>query len=379
MGTPKLILRKNISDMKKNLVIVNANDPQLANLIPYLNSLFCPDRGNFKGDVYVITTGMSEVVKNKLADLGAKIFENTLTEVLSSEFSLRIGAYEILKRKFNKRTTWKRILKRTTSILFFRKLVESSILSMKNELNRMIEKAERDLSYRAVLEAEFELYHRKHFTKLNAIHLWKTIDVERYSSVLLTDADMIFQNDVSSIFKKIEESEYFVYEDESVPLLRCPQDQEGYIHLSSSHRLAEETKYSKMLKFGDGFAECNVGVVGIKAARFMEWILDWKSLMWDEEMNFLFTAHPKLFWHEQDFFRLQRDLHISETTKFGKELVYHAVGAMGYEIEEVDLNTFRTKSSKIEPTLVHFAGGSWKRFENINKEYSKNISELIKS
>ena len=57
--------------------------------------------------------------------------------------------------------------------------------------------------------------------------------------------------------------------------------------------------------------------------------------MWDCDLNWLFTADPLLFWHEQDFFRLQRDINDKDVVKFGKNLVYHAVGAMGYEIEEV--------------------------------------------
>ena len=84
--------------MNKNIIIVNANDPQIVNLVPYMESLLDPAKGNFKGDLVVVTTEMSPAVK-KLSTYGVEIFENKLDEVLSADFAQEIGAYEIVKRE----------------------------------------------------------------------------------------------------------------------------------------------------------------------------------------------------------------------------------------------------------------------------------------
>lgn len=357
---------------KNNLVIVNANDPQLVNLVPYIESLLAEDRGNFKGDIVVVTTGMSGGVKAKLSSFGATVFENVLSDVLDAPFSKQVGAYEIAKRSLANRNglMW-RALRRIG-------LSKPAHEIAQERLHAFVKKAEGDSAFMNTLEDEFELYHRKHFTKLNAYHYWKSIDTGTYSSVLLTDADMVFQNDVSRLFDFIEEQNgYFYYEDEMVPLLRCPFNQEGYVHLSGSHMLAETTKYKDQLKFGEGYSECNVGIVGVKAEFFEKWITEWKELMWDKDLYWLFTADPTLFWHEQDFFRLQRDLHDDDAIKFGKDIVCHAVGAMGHEIEEFGEMKYRFKSTKVEPTIVHFAGGSWKRYPSINAKYKANPKDLI--
>ena len=359
--------------MRKNIIIVNANDPQIVNLVPYIESLLDPARGNFKGDLVVVTTEMSPAVKKKLSTYGVKIFENKLDEVLSADFAQEIGAYEIVKREVLRPELFHRIQR-----FIFRKFGHPLEKKAKRLQAQLKQKSKHDTVFKKIVSDEFELYHRKHFTKLNAYHYWKSIDSSNYTSVLLTDADMIFQNDVSSLFDVIEHNDgYFYYEDEMVPLLRCPRFSEGSVHVIHSHEIAEKTKYKNDLKFGEGYSECNVGIVGIKSVYFEKWITEWKSLMWDSDLNWLFTADPLLFWHEQDFFRLQRDINDKDAIKFGKNLVYHAVGAMGYEIEEVGDMRYRTKSTKVEPTIVHFAGGSWKRFPKINERYSLSSQELV--
>lgn len=363
-----------------NLVIFNANDGQLPQVDLFLKTLKDPRLGDFNGDICLITTIVSKEVEDYLVSKDVIVFQYPLGKELWRElpFARLLAAYEQKKTNYN--TTIEKFYRRLcripySGILLQRKIIKSFIDNvsqkqlLKDALN-IVKKSLKDKNIEMNLYDEFDLYMRKHFSKLNLFKYLEHVD-KKYDNILLTDADMIFQKPVSEIFDKVEDGKIYI-ENEMEPL--TPN---GGSPVYGSNLRAIHLPIYKYIQYGKDAFEVNVGIVLGKANAMHDYLQKWKSLMFDSGYEELFYCHKVDFWHEQDYFRLLRDMNKDVFVNIGKEYFYHAVHSASKHIVEIEPLVFKMKDNNIKPYIVHFAGGYWKYFRSVRMNYEKSINEIL--
>lgn len=354
-----------------DLVVFNGNDPQAGQIDLLVRSLRDPARGDFTGKVLLITTGISDALREHLARFDVEVFTSTMDEMRSKPLARVLGAYELIKSDPGVRSLGRRLARFNLRPSRFKPALTRFVERYEERRATGCARRCRAPSGRAYTEEQladsFDLYLRKHFTKLILVEAFAEVGASCERTLLL-DSDILFQGPVRKIFDAIQPNRLLVeYEKEPIS---------GDHHIARSNRCAKEHKFYPSLRFGDDAHELNVGFVGGFTGFLRSQLEVWRALMFDSGAEDLFICHTVAFWHEQDFFRLQHDLNPDHFSAAGKHLVYHAVHSAADDIEETGPLEFRLKADGVAPCLVHFAGGYWKRFGSVEAAYTRGTAQL---
>ena len=348
----------------KNLVIFNANDPQLPQVDTYLRTLFDKRRGAYDGDCVLISTKLSGRVRTHIQSMGCIIFEEEMEWLYDLRFWKTIAAHEILKRE---NSILRQHMKENNYRINLISKIEQRLTMIK--ASYLVNRSRIDSSLHRQLRREFDLYLRKHFSKLN-IFAFLESSGESYDNILLTDADMVFQKPVEELLGIVEPGNCYVG-DQCKPLV------EGNNQYRSNQH-ARKYEIHKFLRYGPNAHEVNVGIVLAEADTMLKYLHEWQFLMFNSNLEGLFCCHPVDFWHEQDFFRLLRDMHSQNFVSVDHRYFVHAIYGQSKMIKEIGPLSFEIEEEPgLRPYIVHFPGDHWKRFPSVKKEYERTLDDIL--
>ena len=357
----------------KDLVVFNGNDGQAAQAKQFIESLRDPKRGSFKGDIVIISTQLSPKVRSWYEAMGVIVFERRIVEVLDRWASwLDIAAFEHARLSVNQKV---RYGKNQEKLLY--KLVKNDRIERCALLKKIFKVyAWFNPRWKQRLREEFDIWHRKHLSKLNLIPLLES-NRASWSRVLVCDVDMVFQRPVALLFDQVQVGKVLIAE-EIEPMI--PKEEGGSPVYGSNVIVREKyPEWSECVELGEGARrEVNVGVFLGARDTVLDTAKEWRSLMLSSGYESLFFCHIYDFFHEQDFFRLLRDKYKDKFIDVGLNYIYHGCNAGIRDIEYKE-GIFSRVSNNETPVIMHFAGGVWKQFEHINAEYLKPVDAIIEN
>ncbi len=299
--------------MKKNAIVFTANTMHVAQANLMIESLFDPERGNFQGDLWVISTHLSERCKRFLDSRGIKYLINPL------------GSFQ----------NWK----------YRREIARSQPEFMRGQLNE---------------DDAFLLYRNKRMSKL-IICDWVNKFGENYDAIALCDNDLYFQRDVNALFEKTAHVDpevlwYWQEENKNLPGTGLWTKNFHYTRLHDVDGM----------DFGEH--EINIGFV-ISTPKLMRQVF--------QRVSDLFSScNIELFrdcrWHDQDLVRVIRAKDPQLFRLFEEGDLLHLCNGGETLVEERSPQEFYHKKTDEKPYIVHFAGGAWKPFHSIAASYKVN-------
>jgi hypothetical protein len=353
----------------KDLIVFNGNDGQAPQAKLFIETLRDPSKGAFDGDIAIISTALSPEYVAWYESQGVLVFQRRVVEVLDEwKHWLDIAIFEHVR--VNKRVRYYRpweflISKYTKGDLARRYALLQKVFKFCAKISPQ---------WRKKLHDEFEIWHRKHMSKLNIIPFLESHG-KRWDRVMLCDADMVFQGQAKCLFERVEPGKICVAEEleAMVPM------GEGGSPVYGSNVITREQypEWRDLIELGpDARHEVNVGVFLGDYDTVLQTALDWRALMLESGYEWLFYCHIDDFLHEQDFFRLLRDRDKNKFVDLGLDLIYHGCNAARLDIS-FEEDRFTRKSNGVVPVLMHFAGGIWKDFPVVEKPYSTSSSQVI--
>lgn len=304
---------------KRTAIIFTANTIHIAYADLMLNSLRNNGKGNFQGDIWVISTGLSARAKNFLDSIGVKYLENILGSLWD----------------------WR----------YWREIAESQ----PQYAEYLSEKSERES-----LELAFEQFRNKRMSKLIILD-WVKKFGSQYDFVALCDSDLYFQKDIHVLFEKYygENPDRIYYWHEENPILPGTLLWEKNFEYSRLYDVSS-------LKLGGN--EINIGFIMGSPQRMYQ--------VFDNVRRDFFSLNIKLFtehnWHDQDLVRLDRARNPEgySLTQEG-EIVHICNGGLKILEEKFVLGFYHIKNGEM-PYVIHFAGQTWKMYANIQLAYTVN-------
>ena len=303
-------------DKKRTAIIFTANTPHLAHANLMIDSLRNPDKGNFQGDLWVISTGLSDRAKNFLES--QKIFY--LINDLQSLFLW---------------DNWKEIAKS-----------QPEYLKIKNN------KSESES-----LKESFYIYRNKRMSKLIILD-WIEKFGDNYDFIALGDNDLYFQKDIGQLFDK-------AYANNPDKCSYCHEQNEI---TAGSWIWKKDFNYARFYDINDldfGKHEINIGFILGKPCVLGTIFKDIQKEFYTLPTE-LFT---KYFWHDQDLVRLNRAKYPNRYSLLEENDIVHLCNGGETIINEIKPGYFKcTQTDKI-PYIIHFAGGQWKKYDSIKDTY----------
>ena len=346
-----------------DLVCLNANDPQLPQVELFLRTLRDPNQGAFTGDVCVLTTGVSDATKRYLECQDAQVFQNELVELFDLPCWRSIAAYELHKRIPLSSTILR--LRRVLPASWYDQL-EAYWIRLASQFTAR--RSLRDPHLDAQLVSEFRIYRNKHFSKLVMLHFLNGCGA-RYEKVMLCDGDMVFQRPVSDLFALVEDDRLYVGEEVNSITPGT--------HIYGSNQLAKGSSIHRYLKYGEDAHELNVGFLLGRTDVLLLRVREWKKLMFESNLEWLFLTHPVYCWHEQDFMRLQRDMNPDHFCTLSPHHIVHTCNLGDGLIKETAPLVFQVRETGEQPTVVHFCGGTWRPYTSVVREYQRTVDDVL--
>ncbi len=299
--------------MTRNAIVFTANTMHVAQANLMIDSLFDPEKGNFEGDLWVISTHLSSGCQEYLESRGIRYLVNPLSSFQN----------------------WK----------YRRDIARSQPEFLRGKLEE---------------EDAFLLYRNKRMTKL-IINDWVEKFGGNYDAVALCDNDLYFQRDVNELFQRTAQSDpdvlwYWQEENRNLPGTNLWMKNAHYSRLHSSDGL----------DFGQH--EINIGFVITSP-------LTMRSVFRRVEALFS-SCNIELFrdclWHDQDLVRLIRAQNPKLFRLFEEGDVLHLRNGGEKLVDERTPQEFFHKKTQEKPYVVHFAGGAWRAYPSIAPSYLVN-------
>ena len=339
-------------------IFVNCNDPQLPALEIMLLSLRDPHKGNFQGDVWVLSTNLSKMAKDFLTLRNVQYFEDSLDYVNDWHGRDKAALFTLIEERNRQNVKIKGILSRPDVLCDGLKGAKENEISVLSELymsglDRALE-LERDKA--------FEIYKNKRMSKLIFLEFCKA-HPGRYEKVIFCDTDVLFQGDVNKVFKGIKDSSvYFNYESMPTSMGSTPFAKNiAYINYVSSD--------VKLLA-----REINIGVLsGSQESMERVWT-QVRDLMFDPALGPLIEYN----WHEQDYFRLLLSENPEWFTQLDESVALNLFNGWSDYMEMVKPLKWRTKGG-VTPAILHFLGGCWGESRVLSSYYKMDASLLMLS
>lgn len=312
---------KDIVMLKKDrtAVIFTANTPHLAQADLMLTSLRDETRGNFQGDIWVISTDLSVRARNYLDSIGVHFLINPIRYVWEWKY-------------------WKQIAKN-----------QPDYAGLCDEFGQ-----------ESALERAFEQYRNKRMSKLILLDWIEKFGAE-YDFIVLCDNDLYFQRDIHELFKDYYEkgaNKVYYWQEEN--------------EISSNSLLWwKDYRYSEChdatnLEFGNH--EINIGFIMGSPKKVGE--------VFQNVKRGFFSLDIKLFsdysWHDQDLVRLDRANRPDAYELFVEGKVLHLCNGGTQVVEERYPGEFYHTKTGEKPYVIHFAGGQWKKYGSIKASFTIN-------
>lgn len=351
------------------LFVANGNDGQLGQISLFVDSLRDKNKGNYSGDILIISTALSENVQQHLKSRGIKICSSPLPEITENwSFRHKIIAFEMAQAKGG----WLRCFLRSGSKGSFRKKISDWLF--RADIYALVFARRFFPKLRQKMEAGFDLWHRKHFSKFVLFNYFKQ-GGEVPDKIVMCDADMIFQRDVAALLDGILPGVVY-YGDEVEPML--PASQGGSpVYESNEWAIEHNFPHAKLLSMGSNTHEANVGFFCGDGATIVQMMNRWRELIFAESLRELLVCERLAFWHEQDFFRLLRDMKEIPFQAVGTDVIVHACHKGSDLIERNPEGVFVKKDTQVAPVIVHFAGGVWRRYADIAAIYTSPPAKIL--
>lgn len=309
-------------DKKRTAIIFTANTPHLAHANLMIDSLFDKNKGNFEGDLWVISTGLSERAKSFLDSKNIRYLVSELKYVYEWK-------------------DWKKVAKAQP---------EYSELRKKGETEEVLREA-------------FAAYRNKRLSKLIILDWVKKFGAQ-YDFIVLGDNDLYFQNDIHQLFEKAYERDMeaiHYWQEENAILPGTPLWKKDF-HYSRLHD-------STALDFGKN--EINIG--------FVMGTPDNIYTVFNNVKKMFFELNSELFinfkWHDQDLVRVDRAMRPDKYRLFDEGDIIHLCNGGENVVEETEPRTFVHKKTGEKLYMVHFAGGAWKKYNSIAATYNVDPNE----
>ena len=299
--------------MTKNAIVFTANTMHVAQANLMIDSLFGPEKGNFQGDLWVISTHLSERCQEYLESRGIRYLINPLNSFQS----------------------WKHR----------REIARSQPEYLDGKLGE---------------DEAFLLYRNKRMSKL-IICDWVEKFGEHYDAIALCDNDLYFQRDVNELFAKtakVNDKVVWYWQEENK-------------NLPGTNLWIKNFHYARLhdidsMDFGEH--EINIGFI-ISSPKVMRSVF--------QRVERLFSScNVELFrdcrWHDQDLVRVIRaqDPHLFKLFEEGD--VLHLCNGGQTLVTERSPQEFYHKKTNQKPYITHFASGAWKPFTSIAASYGVN-------
>lgn len=313
-------------DPKRTAIIFKANDLQVAQADLFIRSLRDPDKGNFQGDLWVVSTGLSNDARCFLEANDIHYIVNSMPEF----------------------ETWPH------------KAAVAKAQPMYADLMRKGQETPG-----RCLTLAFNSYRNKRMHELVVVD-WVEMVGNRYDFIALCDCDMYVQSNIHALFTQCWESdsELFYYAAEEYEILPgSPLWRKDFHYL----RLTP----AQSIDFGRH--EINIGLV-IGRPRTLHRVFQLaKSYYWTLPGE-LFSRYS---WHDQDLVRLIRAQHPEWFKEYADGSVVHMCNGGQTTIEERHAMDFIHNRTQKRPIVVHFAGGAWKNIPSVKPQYEIKWNEYV--
>lgn len=301
---------------KRTAIIFTANTPHLAHANLMLDSLFDKNKGNFEGDLWVISTGLSERAKNFLDYKGVKYLESTMQSLFSWD-------------------KWRRVAE------------------AQPEYAELLKTNNKEVSLRKA----FEAFRNKRMSKLILLD-WVNKFGQDYDYIALGDNDLYFQRDIHELFEYgyTQAPEQVSYWQEETQILPGTWLWKKDFHYSRFYDVSA-------LDFGTN--EINIGFILGKPSVLRDVFTEVKNNFFNLNID-LFMKHS---WHDQDLVRLDRAKNPHRYHLLKEGSIVHLCAGGDTVIEERFVKEFYHKKTNEKPYIIHFAGGMWKKYPSIKDTY----------
>lgn len=293
-------------EKRRTAIVFTANTPHLAHASLMLDSLRDEDKGNFQGDIWVISTGLTVRAQNFLDSLGVKYLINNLSSL----------------------DEWKN----------WRQVAESS-----PQYEELISEKSREESLRLA----FEAYRNKRMSKFIILD-WVEKFGDSYDFIALCDNDLYFQKDIHILFEQYykQESDKIYYWQEENEILPGTSLWNKDFHYSYRYDVSD-------LNFGTN--EINIGFIMGSPNMIYQVFSDVRRGFFNLDIE-LFAKYG---WHDQDLVRLNRAQYPERYTLIQEGMIVHLCNGGTKVVEERYPQEFYHLKTGKKPYVIHFAGGAW--------------------
>lgn len=303
-------------DKKRTAILFTANTPHLAHANLMLDSLRDPQKGNFQGDIWVISTGLSDRAKNFLDSQNIKYLVNVLNSLYQWD-------------------KWEKIAE-----------AQPEYKNVKGMHSR-----EERLRY------AFEAYRNKRMSKLILLD-WVEKFGDQYDFIALGDNDLYFQKDIHNLFQTAYENhpdQISYWQEENVISVG------SWLWKKDFHY----SRYYDISELDFGAHEINIGFILGKPQVLANVFQDVKKSFYNIHIDLL-TKHS---WHDQDLVRLNRAKHPGNYALLPEgDIIHLCNGGNQVMMEKYSTEFYHVKTEE-KPYIIHFAGGAWKNYPSIKDTY----------
>ena len=301
---------------ERTAIIFTANTPHLAHANLMLDSLRDKNKGNFQGDIWVISTGLSVRAKNYLDSIETKYLVNSLSAMEKWE-------------------GWEQIAEN------------------QSEYKNLLAKKSREES----LKLSFETYRNKRLSKLIILDWFEKVG-HAYDFIALCDNDLYFQKDVQELFDKyydvVSDKIYYWHEENEI--------------LPGTSLWLKNHYYSCLhdgscLDFGKN--EINIGFIMGKPSVICQVFEDVQKSFYHLNIR-LFAEYG---WHDQDLVRLNKAQYPERYSLIQEGEIVHICNGGANVIKEKYQKEFYHIKTGEKPYIIHFAGGAWQYYDSIKATY----------
>ena len=264
--------------------------------------------------------------------------------------------------------------------LFHQFEIESELIAVSEKVARWASRLEmgrdpwgRHMASKTI-KNEAAKWRRKHLHKLLIRDYFVQGNVADDDAVLLLDSDIVAQGPVSPLSRSLKPGQMTIGL-EWGSSLTYPENSSPVFF--SNLLLRGRPEFSD-LKFGKDAQEPNVGFMLATRATFEKVFALWVETMKDPDLEFLWTAHEKDFWHEQDFFRLLFNRRPDLFHIVGTEAVFHACGGAESSIDWSPEKKAFVKGGRT-PLFVHFCGRKAKQNSIVAKMNTESAEHFEKA
>lgn len=302
---------------KRTAIIFTANTPHVAQANLMLDSLQAADKGNFQGDIWVISTGLSSRAKNFLDCRNVKYLISTMDSLYQWD-------------------NWETIAKTQPEYNGFLKSQSPS---------------------KALISA-FEAYRNKRMSKLILLD-WVRKFGKNYDFIALGDNDLYFQQDVGELFERAytvgpDQIHYWQEEHRINPGSALWKKNFHYMRCQGT----------APLDFGEH--EINIGFILGKPDTLYHVFSRVKTLFF----HLLCDMITKFQWHDQDLVRLVRAQSPELFRLLEEGDIVHLCNGGELVVDERFPREFYHKKTGGKPVVIHFAGGAWKKYPSVKDTYT---------